>query len=201
MTITVMGIDASLRGMAYALAGPELRLLIGRSTSEPASGVRGRVQRYRSLVDPIVELARQHTPRLVLIESYAYGVQGSGVIDRAELGGILRDRLLPHCEMFVEPGTSQIKKFATGFGGGGALPKGLTEQQRKQQLAQRRKDSKGAVKTALEAMYGVRLRNDDEADAFALLQMGLCLCGLEEPRADAQRDVVEALREKAQAAA
>jgi Holliday junction resolvasome RuvABC endonuclease subunit len=202
--IAVLGVDPSLRGLAYALVHSSFPNdpHEGVAKSNPAKDVRARVERYKAIVEPVVELARLHKPRVVLIENYAYGVNGFGVIDRAELGGVLRCSLAPHCEVMLEIGTSTLKKWAAGFGGGGKLPPGLTEQQRKQQLARRRKDSKNAVRKGLTALYGVSFEGadkDDQADAFALMKIGACLVGLDEPRNDAQREVLKGLRQKAAA--
>ena len=202
---TVLGIDPSLRGCAFALGGV-LGGTLGTlfedvRKSNPAKDVNERVRRYRAIVDPLVEVARCGKPRLAVIESYAFGVQVFGLVDRAELGGILRDRLAPHCELILEVGTSAVKKWATGFGGGGKLPPGLTEQQRRQQLARRRKDSKTAVRNGIADLYGVRYEGDDaddQADAYALMRIGACLVGIDEPRTDAQREVVASLRRKSE---
>lgn len=198
--VSVLGVDPSLRGMAYALAADGALVEERWEKSAPAEGVRARIARYRKLVDPIEDVARRYTPRVALVETYPYGMQGSAVVDLGELGGLLRDRLLQHCEHVLEVNVVHVKIFATGSAGGGALPKGLTPQQRREQLAQRRKDSKGAVKRALEGRYGRVFRNDDAADAYALMRMGLCLVGLAEPMDDGERRAVAALRARSEAA-
>lgn len=198
--IAVLGVDPSLRGLAAALHVEGLPVHEHWQKSTPIEGLWGRALRNRTLVDPVAELARQARPRLVVVEGYSMGnFDQYGNLDRAELGGVLRDHLRPHAEMLIEVAPTSLKKFVTGFGGGGALPKELTPQQRRAQLAQRRKDSKGAVKRALEAEHGRVFKNDDAADAFALLQIGLCLCGLAQPSTDAQREVLKGLRAKAAA--
>lgn len=197
--VAVAGIDPSLRGMALVLGVEGLPDYELWKRSKPADGVRARIARYRALVDPIEEVLRQHKPRMALIETYPYGVSSKSVVDLGELGGILRDAVLRHCEHVLEVNVVHVKLFATGSTGGGAYPKGLTDEQREQMRAERRAESKHAVKTALEERYGITLRNDDVADAFALKQMGACLVGLAEPLTDFEARVVDGLRAKAAA--
>lgn len=209
--VAVMGVDPSLCGLGYALARGELPMYEGWCGSEPVRSLRERIQRCRDLCEPVIDLARQAAPRVALIEDYAFGAgKGRGGVDarmiyRAELGGILRHELLKHCEMVLDVNVAVVKKWSTGRGNLGPYPKGLTEQQLRQQKAQRRKDSKGAVQRGLEDMYGRpyiedETGGDDMADAHTLARIALCLCGLDEPRTDAQREVVQALRARAEAA-
>lgn len=199
--VSVIGVDPSLSGFAFAVGmhRPWSSWVLdyeGRSQSKPCgASAAARVSRYRTLIEPRVEAARQRKPRVICVEGYAFGAVGRGIVDRAELGGILRDRLAPHCEFLLEVAPATLKKFCTGNGGGGRLAVGLAEQERARQLAQRRRDSKAAVMGALSARYGRTFDTDDAADAFGLMLIGLALCGVIECETPEQRHVVQGLRE------
>ncbi len=197
--IAVLGIDSSLRGLACMLGVEGLPVHEHWATSGTAPDVNARVRRYDELLEPVVELARQHKPRVALIEGYAYSRNDAGAKYIAEFGGILRRELSRHCGVLVEVGTSTLKKHATGKGGGGAYPKGLTDEQRQEQQRARRKAGKGAVAKALLAQYGRTFDNDDLADAYVLLRIGMNLVGMSEPETQAQAQVLKGLRAKAAA--
>lgn len=179
----VLAIDASLAGTAYAFAQPGAPVYLERVSTKPASDVRGRLARYEQISTPIVELARQRTPALCLIEGYSFASAGGQVAgrahDRAELGGVLRWRLRGHVGEFVEVAPSRLKKWACGKGNA----------------------PKAQVVSAASRRWGRDFRSDDEADAYALLMLGLVLVGVGEPENEAQREVVRALRETMESAA
>jgi Holliday junction resolvasome RuvABC endonuclease subunit len=168
----VMGIDPSLRGCAVAIAAPNAPTHTQRWKTDACEGVHARVARYRSIADPIAELARQHKPQLVVIEGYAMGTDKSkgnrGVHDRVELGGILRDRIVDHCDQVLEVAASQLKLFAAGHG-----------------FADKRD-----IREQLEVQYGRTFPNDDEADAWVCMLLGLQLAGVGEPENQFQLEVV-----------
>lgn len=178
----VLGIDSSLAGFAYALARPGEPIIEARIKTSPAVGVRGRIDRYLELCRPVVQVASQFQPQLVLIEGYAFafagGKQSGRAHDRAELGGILRYLLLPLVPTILEPAPATLKKYATGSG-----------------VA-----DKAAVVSALARRYGRTFSSDDQADAFALAMMGLCIVGASAPENLPQREacakVAEQLRSR-----
>ncbi len=174
---TVLAIDASLSGFAIALHIPGMPLFERELKTSPATSVRARIERYMKLADPAVELARQHQPALCVIEGYSFGSQDRGLRDIAELGGILRLKLLPHCDAVIECAPASLKKFATGKGNG----------------------KKAAVVSALAKRYDREFRTDNQADAFGLLQLGLCMLGCVEPDNQAQREAVAKVREQMEA--
>lgn len=180
-TRAVLGIDPSLTGMAAALARPGLPVFETRVSSDPGSQVRQRVKRYQSLVRPIMKLARQYQPELVLIEGYARvnPRKFRGVFDRVELGGVLRLALVQHLPdaVIVEVSPTSLKKFAAGDGSA----------------------SKAGVGKGLRCVYGRTFNSDDEADAYGLARIGLCVTGQSAPETEEQRgvvlDVIELVRE------
>ena len=177
----VMAIDPSLAGTAVAVHVPGAPPYEQRYATKPATSVHGRVLRYRSIATPIVELAIQHRPVLVLIEGYAFaamtrgkGAGGQGTEHRSELGGILRDRLLDHCGQIVEVPPATLKKWATGKGNA----------------------QKSEVVSALSRRYDRAFRTDDAADAWALMTLGLALTGQADPENKTQAEVVRVMAAK-----
>lgn len=182
-TLAVLAIDPSLAGTAYAFARPGRPVELERIKTSPASSVRARLARYEQISTPIVEVARLHEPVLCLIEGYSFASAGGQVSgrahDRAELGGVLRWRLRDHVREFVEVAPSTLKKFTTGKGNA----------------------KKPEVVSVASRRWNQTFRTDDEADAYALCMLGLALVGAVIPDNKAQREVVEKLRVKLEAAA
>jgi len=154
----VLGIDPSLTGFAICYSVPGKQLVEGRWSSKPATTVRGRMERYERLIRGVLDVVRAQQPGLILIEAYAYSTAGGDKSghshDRAELGGILRWKL---CELvqcpIIEPAPNSLKKFATGAGTG----------------------TKDFMVSTLAKKHQRTFSNNDEADAFALCQLGLAL--------------------------
>ena len=186
----VMGIDPSLTAFAVAVAAPGKIPALQVYRSKPAGDVRARVMRYRSLVWPLLGLAIEHKPKLVLIEGYAFGaavrrgedgkvkVSQRGHHDRSELGGILRDRLLEHVGSIVEVAPAALKKFMAGSGAA----------------------KKSEAVSAFSVRVGKVFKSDDEADSWALMMLGMCLLGQSAPETKQQREVVVGLRALVEAA-
>jgi len=173
----ILAVDPSLAGTAYALALPGLPVLCERVKTKPSGpSVFARVDRYRAITDPIVDLARQHEPALCLIEGYSFGSAGGKVAgrahDRAELGGVLRWRLRSRVAAFVEVAPSTLKKFACGRGNA----------------------PKAEVVSAASRRWGRTFASDDEADAYCLMMLGLVLVGRASADNKAQAEVVAMLR-------
>jgi hypothetical protein len=177
----VLGIDPSLTGFAACYSVPGKQLFEGRWSRPPASTVRGRMDRYERLIRGVLDLVREPDckPGLILIEGYAHAAAGRGQRghhDRAELGGVLRWRL---CELvqcpIVEPAPASLKKFVTGSGVG----------------------SKDIMVSTLAVQHQRTFSSDDQADAFALCQLGLALTDqLPPPSTKAARAYLTQLRDK-----
>ncbi len=169
MTVRVLGLDLSLTstGLATAVSGQDASVYRIRTDAvpkldvardKPLADVRGAQHRYRAIADAIATIARRGMPLdLVLIEGQTYGGYGSGQEqygsdDRVELGSIVRDRLCDVAPiMLVAPGT--LKAWATGNGHAG----------------------KDEVLTTMSMRHGHAFTKNDEADAMALLTLGLCM--------------------------
>jgi Holliday junction resolvasome RuvABC endonuclease subunit len=159
----VLGIDPSLLGFAICYSVPGKELVEGRWSSEPAQGVRDRIERYEQLIHATLQIVLAQAPALVLIEGYAMAPQKKKQgrpWDRAELGGILRLELCrrTHCPI-CEVAPSTLKKFTTGDG----------------------KATKPFMVSELARKHDRRFTTDDAADAFALCQLGLALTGQTPP--------------------
>jgi Holliday junction resolvasome RuvABC endonuclease subunit len=164
-----MGIDPSLRGCAVALSLPDRPCLLERWSSKPnGPGVFARAHRYRELVAPVVELARQWMPDLIVIEGYAFAMHGSRGHDIIEFGGVLREHLTRYCARFLEVAPSQLKLFGAGNG---------------------RADKK-EIAAAVHERYGRVFESHDEADAWVCMQIGRCLLGEAEPTSAFEHEVI-----------
>lgn len=87
---------------------------------------------------------------LILIEGYAFGARGRGIISLGELGGVARLVIYQAGIPFIEIAPTQLKKFCTGKGNA----------------------RKEEVLVAVLKRFG-DIRSNDEADALGLLQMAL----------------------------
>lgn len=151
----VVGIDPSLTGLGIAIEGHDP--IVFSSKPSPKPTLRQRIQRYTDLAEQVCgaisERCGDGGPELVVLEGYSFSSKGSSVVTLGEFGSILRWWTIGWPVIEVSPST--IKKFATGKGVG----------------------QKAAVVSALAKRYSVNFQTDDEADAFACLQIGLALVG------------------------
>jgi crossover junction endodeoxyribonuclease RuvC len=175
----VVGIDPSLCGTALCLIDEDMAVQMMRFPSDSAGmEVKARFGRYRLLVHSVVS----HIPwdgaeiERVLIESYSFGSKGNAVLNIAEYGGMLRDRLITETDLLdfpspIEVSPTVVKKFATGKGNG----------------------DKMAVAVALSRRYDVQYGTSDEYDAYAIARIGACLMGWCEAETDFQREAIDAV--------
>jgi Holliday junction resolvasome RuvABC endonuclease subunit len=172
---SVLGIDPSLTGFAICYSVPGRELYEGRWSSKPTKGVRERVARYEQLVRGTVQAVIANQPGLVLIEGYAYshGAQ-HGHHDVIELGGVLRLELSKRTTCpIVEIAANTLKKVTCGDG----------------------KAPKAFMISELARKHARRFTSEDQADAFALCQLGLALTGqVPPPSTKAERTYLDALR-------
>jgi crossover junction endodeoxyribonuclease RuvC len=157
-----MAIDPSLSGFAVATWrwGDE-EVTLEEHSSKPigkAATAAQRRERYLALIAKAEVHARKNTVKMVVVEGYAYAASNSGV-QAGELGMLLRDRLIPLVDELVEVPPNVLKKFATGKGN----------------------SSKAAMVSTLASKHGIQFDTDNQADAFALLQVAKILAGVREP--------------------
>lgn len=179
MTQWLCAIDPSLTGFCIAWMRPDSETVELKETSSKPQGtmVDARLRRYRGLIVPALNQIRERAPELVLIEGYAYGAKGS-VIQLAEFGGVLRHGLASVSSRLVEVPPTVVKKFATGKGNA----------------------KKPEVASALARRWGMTFRTDNEADAFALAQIGAVLLGHRKPANAIEREIHEGVLEREKAA-
>lgn len=113
---------------------------------------------------------------LVTIEGYAYGKQNQAH-QMGELGGVLRVALTEDGIPWVEVAPTAVKKFATGAGNA----------------------NKEAVAVGVYKKWGREFPNNNEADAYVLMEIGRAFLG-GEPIGGLlayQREVIETIRKGA----
>lgn len=182
----VLGIDASLTGFALCLS---VAPVLGRGEtvgaaadlelqydSAPGVTVRERIDRFRQLTWPVVELTRDYDLELVLIEGYATGFGRSKGYTQAwlsELGGILRHEVVDRTRAVMECAPATLKRWATGKGAG----------------------KKIAIATALAVENRRTFTDDNQADAYGLMQIAAATMGYVRGRLAHHRDVARSMQD------
>jgi crossover junction endodeoxyribonuclease RuvC len=145
----IMGVDPSLTATGYASVADHGKITTGLLLTKHMRGLE-RLQFIRNYLAHVLD---EVDPSLVAYEGYAMGVPaGKGrAFDLGELGGVLKlmlwERKIP---ILIVPPTS-LKLFATGSGN-------ADKEQVKKKMARHR---------------GGLFKSGDEADAYALLLMGM----------------------------
>lgn len=168
----IAAVDASLTGFATCFIDAEDAVFLRRTVTKPATKVLDRMRRYDDLITPLVVAIRLHSPSVLFIEGYSYGSKGDAVTGLAEMGGILRYRCMQIVDDIVEVPPSVIKKFATGKGNA----------------------SKLLVVQSLAKRYDRIFETDDEADAFALAQLGMVVSGYREAETAFQQQAADTIK-------
>ena len=142
-------------------------------TSEAASGLAERIERYQLLTQQTVAVIKVAEPEAIFIEGLSHGSRGSGTLSLAEYRGILSVALLDVCRQVYEVPPTTLKLFIAGKGNA----------------------NKTAMITACVRRYGVAYETDDEYDAYGLCSLGACVLGWEEPSNAGQKRAIEKLPE------
>lgn len=141
----VVAIDPSLTSLGFAYKVGD-RETVGRVQPKRITGME-RLGYIRGYIEGLLE---DCLPDLVVYEDYSMGSKGK-TFHIGELGGVLKlaiyERKIPI--LLVPP--SSLKLFATGKGNA----------------------DKDQVKVAMAKVRGRLFESDDEADAYALLQLGI----------------------------
>jgi crossover junction endodeoxyribonuclease RuvC len=167
----LIALDLSLRAPGW------FRYCQEGENASTQTGVFSPTGRGMDRIDSIAGLVKSLIPATatdvtVLIEGYAFGASSSHVREIAELGGVIRYMLWYRHIRVIEVAPSALKKFVTG--------KGNAE--------------KNVILREVFRRWGFEAADDNEADAFALGKIGMCLLGIDQPTTDAQREVLAALR-------
>lgn len=145
----ILGIDPSITciGWAHNRAGYQAGHI-----APPKKGHGSRdMPRQDLLYRQVRELVEAVQPDLVVYEGYSMGKFMGKIFDRAELGGMIKHMLYRRGIPVLLVPPANLKLFATGKGN----------------------CDKTLVGVEMARLYGKLFATDDEADAFALLQMGL----------------------------
>lgn len=110
-----MGIDPSLTGTGIFVLYEDGRNVSCEISTDPKKHPHS-LERVDYISQKVVKLINKHKPVSILMEDYFNGRQAGTVIKLAELGTMLRTRVLENGNQFLTAKPSQIKKFVTGKG-------------------------------------------------------------------------------------
>ncbi len=164
----VCGIDPSLSQTSVVIGSGPLDFKVYNHRSKPiGDSPAARVARYDRLVSEIMKTIETHKPDRIFLEGYAFGAKMKREV-LGEFGGILRWHLVAIDPLLCEVSPLGLKKFVTGKGAG----------QKEQMML-------GVFRN-----WGYEPSGNDDADAYGLWRLGLCVCGLDQPANQAQREAV-----------
>lgn len=177
----IIGLDPSLSCTAAVANLPADRPVEQCFASGPGSLVATvpvRMGRAWRQAEDVAIWCAAKKPQLIVIEGYAYGSQTQGHHDHVEYGGLLRHALVQRCEgaRFVEVAPAALKIWACGNGAA----------------------RKPFIADAIEGVYGLKFTNFDLMDAWCLMQIGLQLVGLADPRGARQEFAIEKIKGRGQ---
>lgn len=169
----IVGIDPSLTRTGVAVL--DQGVCLPWVFSQPTSGKRSatldeRAGRIEAITWNVT--APADGADLVAIEAPPFNLPGGSTWDRAGMWWNIVGRLIRQNVPVVEVYPTTRAKWATGRGDAG----------------------KDAVQREVEEMWGLRVRNDDEADALALATMAAQWARLDVPTLDHQPDALDAVR-------
>jgi crossover junction endodeoxyribonuclease RuvC len=147
----IAGIDLSLRRTGLMIinsAGDVLH----RELIIPKAKLKG-IARLKFIKDEIIERLNRFQVTTVAIEGYSFGSSGRATFSIGEAGGVVRLALLENNYPFTDISPSSLKAFLTDNG-----------------LA-----DKIMVQKSIEDVYKIYFEDDNEADAYGLARMLLCL--------------------------
>ena len=199
----VVGIDPSLTGTGIiVLRNGELGKAL-TTKNEPKLGTIERVRRIYEQINNVIENLATYSsaayfaanylespplsPKkirweplsLIVIEGFSYGSKGRGVFDIAYLGWRIREELERYRTEddipWLEVSPSQVKQFATGKGNA----------------------NKEIVLQQVYKRWGFEAKDNNQADAYVLAQIGRAYLGEADDLTDFQQKVVRALRKEA----
>jgi len=143
----ILGIDASLNHTGLALI--EEGKICHLSTIKV--GKTRSTARLGLIRDEIVALVKSHKPDKVVIENYSFGSRGRAIFNIGELGGVIRLALLDLGYEVLEIEPKVLKKKITGNGNA----------------------SKEDMIKAINEVYKLELKDDNQADALGLAHIAL----------------------------
>lgn len=169
LRLPIAAIDPSLTstGICYGTDADDWQTVTCKSKPRGGALV-DRIIRYEGIIEQVQRVLATVRPRVILIEEYAYSSNQSGQMYLGEFGGLLRWHLIDYTPHVLEVAPTCLKKFATGKGN----------------------SPKDMVMAHVSQRWGKLFASNDEADAFVMYQMALCIAGRQEPATTPQREAV-----------
>lgn len=146
----IVGVDQSLNHTAVVVISAEDRSLVGEMLIEPkCTGI----ERLHVLNTKLRAFLGRHLRyRMGVLEAYSFG-STHRAFDLGEVGGITKLALHDVCDQVEDCAPTALKKYMADHGS----------------------STKEEMKEAVFARWGIRYRDDNLADAFALAQLGFDL--------------------------
>jgi crossover junction endodeoxyribonuclease RuvC len=167
--MTVVGFDLSLNSTGWFVYNGVLM------DSGIIPGTGSGMERIDFISRSVIgKVPADHDGCLVVIEEFAFSANGSYAREIAMLGGVVRYALWHRQLPVVMVIPSQLKKFVTGKGNA----------------------DKSVMLLEVYKRWDLDTQSHDQADAYALGRLGMCLVGLDEPKTEFQRVIVADLRKK-----
>lgn len=163
----IHGIDLSLTGTGLASFSEE-GSLSGLTTFRPT--IKEGIARIDEIVNRVARLLIGRDD-LVVIEGLAFMSQTPSALERTGLWYLITHRLWQQHVQYVAVSPLSLKKFVTGS-------RNAEKQHMLMQVYKR---------------WGIEAADDNQADAYSLARIGICLRGIEQPENQAQREVIEKL--------
>ena len=179
MTLEVIAaLDVSLTstGICYGTNADDWNTIAVKSTNR-GDDVVSRVKRYEAIVERVDGILAVVRPKLILIEGYSFGSKNGRHEAMAELGGLIRWHATEYTPHVLEVAPTTLKKFTTGKGAG----------------------DKALIQAHVQKRWGQIFASNDEADAFCLFHMALCIAERQEAETQPQREAVKTVLSKSPA--
>ena len=168
----VCGIDPSLSKTVVVIGSAPDDFDVFTFPSKPlGTSAADRVRRYDIIVHAVMEVMKDLKPDRIFIEHYAFGAKMAREV-LGEFGGLLRWHLVDIDPLLTEVSPMGLKKFVTGKGAG----------QKEQMML-------GVFRN-----WGYDPKGNDDADAYGLWRFGRCVCGLDQPSNQSQREAVDKVK-------
>lgn len=170
----VVGLDLSLTATGWFLLieGNPIKTGVLRT---PLTGIERIDWIAKRVVNLIGVLVPEQT--IVVIEGYSFASTGNVVYEIGGLGTMVRHALWSRKIPYIECSPNSLKKFATGSGDS-------------------KKVKKEHVIREVWRRWNFEASDNNEADAYVLGRIGMCMLDLDEPTTDYQRAVLIALMQK-----
>jgi len=131
-------------------------------------------ERLEEILNRIKAIIEPYNIQLVCVEGYAMGGMGR-VFDIAELGGIVKFHLYQSKQTFLTPTPTQVKKYATGKGGGPNA-------------------GKDQVTMHVFKNWYFEAVDNNEADSYVLARISLALSGFDTALKAYQKEVIDQIQ-------